>query len=362
MDGRARFALAQAAKDHNRAAKTKTGLVENLYSDLTRSHRKLNKCRIRASEVHVKCNKVKTDTSQDWYSSIRARTADSRGVRLKPVVSHAVSRPHTQGQKRATGSTDNGYALPSYIVEMNRELLEDDFELPDADRVVVPGPLCVDLNDIGLGLGEATAGANTSMMSAGAHTSMMSSTMTGFGSEQPSCFLAGGPLAELSVATGASAPGVSAGGATAARGGATHRERLAPIVVKGGAKPSESAVPTKPIVETMPQHLASDLYWAHRPVYVSAQQVRWEKRDGSQTLIAMRREFMQKMCLDGLPRSAVGTAYPSGGGLTGFPDKRSGPDKLRKVGPAEAKILASEPMRSICPVAVALPKRKLVTR
>merc|ERR1719171_931873 len=130
MDGRARFALAQAQKEARKNAKAKVGLAEDLYVDLQRQHRKLNRVRIRASEVHVKTSRrLNTDASRDELSSIRGEGSPrATSPRTLPAA--------TRGRH---GGNFDCFSLPSYIVEMNRELLEDDIDPPDADRNPTPG-------------------------------------------------------------------------------------------------------------------------------------------------------------------------------------------------------------------------------
>lgn len=330
MDGRARFALKQAQKDAQRSH-AKVGVTQDLYMALQRNQRKLNRCHIRASEVNVRGGTSRRLKPEPHNASLQA-IRNLGGIRKPAPQIH--DSPSKQPTPRMiwTGAQDSdAFALPNYIVEMNKELLEDDFEHPDVDRQISGGhsPLKVELTDIFLGLGDAAAA-----VSAGAATTAPATSVS-LDREQPSG-VATGSLAELSVNTGTASDRPATVGATVSR---SARDRLLPLVPKGQgpAKTEEGAAPRDPIVETMPQHLPSDLYWVRRPVYVSTQQVRWEKnRDGFQTLVAMRTEIMPKICSDGMPRRMVQTA-------DAVHDKSShNRSTMSAIGPAEAKIWASE--------------------
>jgi len=333
MDGRARFALAQAQKEASRAAKAKkVGLAEDLYVDLQRNHRKLSRCRIRASEVHVKTTRhANTAGPKDWDLDLPIPGGESEWaqhsiVPRKPPTDQARSRLEW-GMMAGNVQRGAGFALPNYILELTEELAEDDFELPDADRATP-----VSLGDLGLGLGDATVAA-----AAAAAACAAAAAATGCVTMDPSLGIASCPLAEISVTTCA-ASGTRPDTSTASRVGILHRDRLLPVLPKGSGKGVEKGVPKRPTMETMPQHLASDTYWVHRPVIVSAQQVRWEKKDGAQALISMRREMIPKICLDGLDRKRVQTAGA-------IPDQSGSPSALPGPGPAEAKIWAAESTR-----------------
>lgn len=170
------------------------------------------------------------------------------------------------------------FSLPEYIVNMNAELLEEDFEPPDADRA---------LSRRSSGTFDDLAAGFSDFPAATASTSVVLPSVA-WGPTTDALNDVSFSLTELSAKT-TKAPATP----RSARG----HKRLKPIDNK--PKPTKLAqgeIPTCPVADFMPQHLASDAYWQREPMYVSAHQVQWEKRDGAPTIVAIRREIMPKLC------------------------------------------------------------------
>jgi len=342
VEAGARFAMAKAQRDSQQSG-AKGGVSEDLYYDLQRNSRRLGRCKIRASEVHIKKDPPRPRTAQeDWEAIARdkARVDDQRDG--------SPTRIWTPRRVKSTADAGAGFALPNYILEMSQELLEEEFDDAFDDDNGSPPGLNVGLADLCPGLGEASAAAAFSISSLAAATACVAT-------DQPSV-MTSCQLAELSVNTAASAgPGAATG--SGSRAAPSNRKQALPLpplkeILK--ASQMEGLAPRMPIVETMPQHLASDVYWVHRPVYVSAQQVRWEKDfAGHYAVISMRTEIMSKVCGDGrrtVQKDKSGKTSKTGkkarqAAKTDRNNMMGSTTGSQPVGPAEARILATEPMR-----------------